>query len=312
MIELADCPAIERRPITSRAEWLAWRLVDVTASDVPALFGVDAFQRTALSVWAEKTGMTGGVADTPTLRRGRWGEAAVIEMLGEERPDLEIRRAKVYLRDPSIRIGATPDAGAIDPEREGMGVVQCKTVNERAFERYWIDGRPPLAYQLQLLTEMMLSTATWGVIAALIMDSGGGWEPLIYEVKRHPAAEARIRDAVVGFWSNLDAGLMPAVNPAEDAETVAAMFPKALKPAPVDLSGDNALAVELVERARLKAEIKVADKRCETIETGLKLKLGVNASALVPGWKVTWKNEHHKEYTVAAQDRRVLRINKEA
>lgn len=71
-------PAVERHAITSRHQWLELRKVDVTASDTPALCGVDRYG-TALRVWAEKTGLIAPAADSPTLRRGRWLEAAVIE-----------------------------------------------------------------------------------------------------------------------------------------------------------------------------------------------------------------------------------------
>jgi predicted phage-related endonuclease len=53
---------IERWPITDRAAWIQWRLLDVTASDVPALFGADPY-KTRLGVWAEKRGLVPPIAD---------------------------------------------------------------------------------------------------------------------------------------------------------------------------------------------------------------------------------------------------------
>ena len=110
------------------------------------------------------------MADNDALRRGRWGEAAVLEMLADERPTWKVRRAKVYLRDRAIRLGATPDAEAVDPEREGLGIVQTKIIAESVYEREWTDGAPPLGIQLQTLTEMMLAGAAWGAIAALVVE----------------------------------------------------------------------------------------------------------------------------------------------
>ena len=299
---------IERRSITSCAEWLEWRMQDVTASDVSALFGVHPYGRTALSVWAEKSGLTEGLADNAILRRGRWGEAAVIEMLRDERPTWELRRARIYLRDASIRLGATPDAVAIDPERTGFGVVQGKTVTASIFERYWQDG-PPIGIQLQTLTEAMLAGASWGVVPVLVMDANAGWEPAIFDVPRHVDAEARIRARVARFWTDLEAGLMPAVNPEFDAETVAAVWPKALvKAPPLDLAGDNALPGMLIERARLKEIVKGAETRVATLETAVKAKLREHERAVAPGWTITWKNQHRDAYTAPAADFRVLRI----
>ena len=304
----ADRPAIERRPIVDRAQWLEWRMQDVTASDVSALFGVHPYGRTPLSVWAEKGGLTEGMADSAILRRGRWGEAAIIEMLRDERPSWEIRRAKVYLRDPSIRLGATPDAVAVDPERAGFGVVQGKTITARVFERDWLDG-PPIGIQLQTLTEAMLAGASWGIVPVLVMDPGGGWEPAIFDVPRHADAEARIRARVARFWSDLEAGLMPAVNPELDAETVAAIYPKALVKDPaLDLSHDNELPLLLTARAICKATIKDAETQISRIETDLKAKLREHERAVAPGWTISWKNQHRDAYTAPAADFRVLRI----
>lgn len=301
---------IERRPITSQAEWLSWRLTDFTASDTGALFGLHPW-RTLLKIWAEKSGLTMGGIDSAVLRRGRWGEAAVLEMLADEHPNWEIRRAKVYLRDPELRLGATPDAAAIDPEREGVGTVECKTTTRSAFEK-WPDGEPPLFYQLQTLTEMMLMGASWGVIAILVMDSWGGWHPQLFTVERHAVAEAKIRQAVTKFWRDFDVGLMPAVNIERDADVVAEIYAKPLTKTPLDLSNDNILPIELVERAGLKTTIKTAEKRVVEIDTDIKAKLGIHERAELPGWAISWKTEHTKEYIVKAHDRRVLRVSEKA
>ena len=299
-------PLIEQRPITSKAEWLGWRIEDFTAHDTGALFGVHPW-RTLLKIWAEKSALTTGDLDNATLRRGRWGEAAVFEMLADERPDWQIRRARIYLRDPALRLGATPDGVAIDPERDGVGLIEAKTVRKDVFER-WND-EPPLFYQLQTLTAAMLMQASWAAIATLIMDVGGCWHPHIFMMERNTAAEAKIRRAVARFWADFDAGRMPAVNPERDAETVAELFPKPLTKEPVDLSTDNQLPIELVERADLKATIKTAEKRVTEIDTDIKGKLGIHESALLPGWKISWVSEHVKEHLVKAQDRRVLRVS---
>jgi predicted phage-related endonuclease len=302
---------IERRPITDRAEWLAWRMQDVTASDIGALFGVHPYGKSALALWADKQGLTAGLADDPMLRRGRWGEAAVIEMLADERPTWTVRRSKVYLRDRTIRLGGTPDAEAIDPERDGRGAVQCKVISESVFEREWTNGAPPLGFQLQTLTEMMLERASWGAIAALVIERFE-WTPVIFELERHEAAEARIRAAVATFWANFEAGLAPALDPEKDAEVVSQIYPRAtVKQPPLDLSGDNAIGGQLTRRWRLQRLAKKAQQQVEMIETAIKSKVGPYERAIAPGWRISWKNEPRKGHTVAPSNPRVLRIHGE-
>ena len=306
---------IESREITSRAEWLSWRMQDISASDVPAVCGIDPY-RSPLKVWAEKTGAIAGTTDGPTLKRGRWLEAATIEALREERPTWDVRRAGVYLRDPAIRLGATPDAVAVDPEREGIGAVQCKSVRRDIFERDWIVTDPerniaiaPSHYQVQTLTEAMLAGAAWGTVAAIVIDAGGGAEFYEAPIDRHEAAEARIRTAVIRFWSDLEAGRVPAVQIAQDADVVDALYPRAEASEPVDLSKDNLLPVWLAERERLKAEIKAAEARVSEIDTHIKAKLGAHEAGALPGWKITWKTQRRAECVIPAWEGRVLRIS---
>src|SRR5262245_19934993 len=300
-------PIIERREITSRAEWLGWRLDDYTAGDAGALFGVHPF-RTLLAVWAEKARLTESIADTAILQRGRWGQAAVFAMLADERPNWEIREAKVYLRDAALGMGATPDGSAINPEREGIGCIEAKTVLRSVYESDWPDSEPPLHYQLQTLGNAMLMNASWAAIATLIMDTGGAWYPSIFMMERNAVAEQKIRAAVVRFWTDFDRGFMPTMNIQRDSETITAMYPKALLKHPLDLSADIKLPAELQERARLKTEITKAQTRVLEIDTSIKATLGVHESALVPGWKIAWRNEHVAGYTVEPQERRKLYI----
>src|SRR5262245_33816061 len=117
---------IERRKINSRAEWLAWRQQDVTASDVAPVLGLHP-DRTIAKVWAEKIGMIAPQPPTEFLEYRLSLEAAAIDWLQRKRPEWEIRRGSVYLRDPDLRLGATPDAGAVDPEREGVGLLEVKS-----------------------------------------------------------------------------------------------------------------------------------------------------------------------------------------
>jgi predicted phage-related endonuclease len=302
----------ECHPIISREQWLELRTADVTASDIGAICGVDRY-RTALRVWAEKTGLISPTADNPTFKRGRWLEAAVIEALREERPAWDVRRAGVYLRDPDIRLGATPDAVAIDPDRFGIGVVQCKTVRRDVFERDWSVGpsgeaAAPLSYQLQTLTEAMLVGAEWACVAALVIDAGGGVELVCAPVHRHPPAEDRIRETVARFWLDLEAGRQPAVDPNRDGRVIEALFPRSAVGQVVDLSSDYRLANLLAKRARRKSLVKAAEAQIEAIDTELKAKLGSAEIATLPGWRVTWKTQRRDERVTPAWEGRVLRI----
>jgi predicted phage-related endonuclease len=313
--------SIERIPIQNREQWLALRTHDITASDVPAVCGEGMFG-SAAKVLAEKRGLIPPAEMNEAMKRGRWGEAAVVEALLDERPGWQFRRAKVYLRDTTSRLGATPDCAALTPEREGVTIVQCKVVARKVFEQKWLDdpdddphdlyapATAPLGYQLQTLTESMLAEAVHGVIAALIVDEWR-WTLRLFDVPRHPGAEAMIRDRVAGFWTNyLDPGIQPPIDASRDDELVKLLYPHDVGTT-IDLSGDNEIPELIATRESLKAAIKNAETLCKSADTSIKAKLGENTfGRLADGRLMSWKRQERSGFTVEPTAFRVLRILK--
>lgn len=310
---------IERIPITSRAEWLALRSGCITASDVPAVCGEGLYGSPA-KVWAEKRGMIPAQEMTKPMLRGIVCEAAVFEYLAMERPKWELRRAKVFLRDPAARLGATPDGVAVDPERPGIGVIQAKVISPQSFATHWLEdpndnpfdpnapASPPLAYQLQTLTESMMADAAWGQVAAMVID---GWDInlRLFDVERHEHAEKMIRSRVAEFWAKyLDTGVQPPIDPQRDEALVKALHPKD-DGSEIDLSGDNELP-ELVDGlTKARADKSDAEKREKVSKTAIADKIGAAAFArLADGRRISHKTQHRKAYEVAASEFRVMKV----
>lgn len=290
---------IERIPVTSKTDWLALRKQDVTASEVAALFGAHPY-KTALQLYAEKKGISRGQGDNPAMRRGRIMEPAVAAALMEERPDLGVLlKADVYVRDAAKRIGATPDYILHDGSP-----VEMKTAAPMIFDRDWRDG-PPLAYQLQLLTQMALLGAQRGHIAVLIDNPAKDLH--VVEVPWHEGAWARIVAAVADFWDRFGRGEMPAADFALDGDALRALLPpQAGRRA--DLSGDNMLPALLAERAALKAQVSDAEARVKAIDAEIVAKLDGAEEAALPGWRITHKTQSRKETVIPASTYAVLRV----
>lgn len=308
-----------------RATWLALRQQDITASDVPAVCGEGMFG-SAAKVWAEKRGLIGPQDMTEAMKRGLWGEAAVFEAIGWEYPEWEVRRAKVYLRDAAARLGATPDGAAIIPDLDGVTILQTKVIARPVFEMYWRADPddefspivPPLAYQLQTLTETMLADAPRGMIVPLVVDTfkwslytafSPGASGLL--IDRNPQAEKVIREQVASFCTNfLDAGVQPAIDPERDEQLVKKLFPQD-NGIEVDLSGDNELPgyVDLLENAR--ASKKSAESDEKVAKTAIAGKIGeASIARLADGRRISHKTQHRGSYTVAESDFRVMRVLK--
>jgi predicted phage-related endonuclease len=305
---------IERHPITSREQWLELRRQDVTASDVAIVCGEGAWGSLA-QLYADKKGLSPPLTDSGVLKRGRWGEAAVFEALADERPEWELRRAKIYLRDSDLRLGCTPDGFALAPGRDGIGIVQAKTVSRSVFYQKWVQGDdefaiPPRHYMLQTLTEEMLAETTWGVIAVVI-NGEYDWDFRLFDVERHAEAEARIKTKVVEFWQHyLDPNIMPPFEPQRDAELIKALYPEDTGTT-VDLSADNRAAQLVDDLSETQAALKRLGDSEKTIKAELQAKMGENTfGVLADGRCLSWKLMHRRGYTVEPTDYRQFRILK--
>lgn len=293
-----------------RGPWLEMRRADVTASVTGALFGMHPYE-TVGGLWAAKTGVEmPEQKDSPVKLRGRMFEEVGAKAFLEQHPGWKVRAAKVYLRAPEIRLGATPDFFITDPEGR-RGVLQVKTCARFEFNKHWTAETAPTWIALQTLTEAMLAKAEFGKIAALIVDPYRP-ELHVYDVPRHAGAERRIQDTVVKFWTDITAGIEPKIDYERDAALIAVMWPREVPEKVIDLRADNELPELLDEQAKLDEINKQNSKRIDEIKNELKVKMGDAEAAMIGGgWRATFKEQHRKEHFVKATSFRVLRTTKE-
>lgn len=287
-------------PVGTRTEWLERRKQDVTASEIAAVFGLHPY-KTPLQLWADKTGVGLEVEENAAMRRGRWLEDAVIAACKDNHPDWDIEKPGIYVRAPSIRLGATPDAVA------GRINIQCKTVASSTFKSW--GGEAPTHYQLQALTEGLLLDAERSILAVLVTSAFGA-EYHEFDIPRHAAAEQKIIDAVPDFWRKIEAGEAPRAEYGEDTELLGKLYAPDEALPPLDLSTDNYVGALLEERDRLNRESKEIDKRLEQIKGEVLEKLAGHTMATAPGWKITNKVQARKEMIVKATSFPVLRISR--
>jgi len=270
---------VQRLPITSREEWLAWRREDVTASVAPALFGVHPYM-TTFELWARETGLTPeDNEDTPTKRRGRLLEPIALTMLAEERPDWRIEPCRFYYRDPEARIGATPDVLAFRPDIAGLGVVQMKTVGPHAFRKSWRNEfgevEPPLWIGLQVTVEAYLADARWAAISAMEIGDGG-LEMHIVDVPLHAGLMDRLRVRVREFWRMVETKTICEPDFNRDGATIARLYADD-DGAEIDLSDDRRVDEIILRRdflRRIEAQGAEAKNERASLDAELIFKLG--------------------------------------
>ena len=296
--------AREVREIESTGAWLDWRREDLTASRIPALWNLHPYlsrEQLADIMRATTSAGSGTPPDNSAMRRGRIFEAAVAAAITEERPEWTLTKASTYHRIPSLRVGCTPDYFATStlPKEPGRGIIQIKTAAPRVWERW--QGRAPLPYIIQTLTEAVVCDCAWAWLVIMVMSDS--YPVHYFSVARHAEAETRILVAATKWWAAYDAGELPGT--AAGAAELEAAFDDGSH---VDLSGNNYLVNMLPERDRLKAEVSKAEKHIADIDAALKAAMGSAATAWLPGYNISWKTQHRRETVIAARDIRVLRI----
>lgn len=307
---------IERVTEFDRAEWLGWRPDFLGASEIPIVCGEATWGSQAV-LFAEKKGLRPPPPDTGPMQRGRWGESAVFEALAETKPDWQVQRAHVHVRDTDRRIACTPDGFATAPGRRGIGIVQAKTIGRRNFRERWLDGpegslhgqaTPPSSYRIQTITEMMLNEVAWGVLAVLVVGEFE-WILRLFDVDRDQVIEDLICYHAHRFWTeHLDPNIMPPFEPPRDAELVRALFPND-DGTEIDLTTDNRALTVVEDLVQIQAAKKRLLKQEEEAKTELQGKLGTHTfGRMADGRLLSWKLQHRNGFTVAPADFRVFRI----
>lgn len=312
-------PGVGRYAIEDRDQWMKLREKDVTASVAGAVLGIHPYQ-TPYGLWALKSGkVEADTEETGAMLRGTMLEPVAIQMLKRERPEwLVDYPLGHYWRHEAVRIGATPDALAYDPERKGFGVVQVKTAEPMIFNRSWRDPdtrgiEVPLWIAVQALIEAKLTGASWAAVA--VMRVGHGVEFDVIDIPIHDGVWARLIDEVRAFWRRVKTDNAPDMDFARDGALIAGLFPDD-DGNTIDLSGDNRIIAILDERAGLKAAEsagKEAEKKRRDLDAEILAKLGSATSGrLSDGRIVSAKTIRRAGYSVQPSSYRPVKIKEVA
>lgn len=314
--------------------WLERRLHGITGTDIAAIMGVHKY-RTALDVWAEKTGRTepddlsdredvfwGNRLEEIVLDeyRRRSGRASLVETkwAAEDRELLGLQHNGIA-KHMVARRGfehhlCTPDDVVEEwtplpwveeqLELEGPGLVEGKTTNAYSI-RDWDDGAP-LMHQVQAGYNAAVLGLKWFSVTGLI----GGQKHVTYDYPLSDEMAAHLLATATAFWhDHVMADVEPAVTSAVGLEAWKKLHPH-----------DDGTAIELDPMAweatdrhlvDLKSQRKAIDSEVKDIEARLKGEIGDASTATIGTvCAYTLKEQHRAERVVAAASFRVLRRKK--
>ncbi|MDB5596217.1 MAG: Endonuclease [Hyphomicrobiales bacterium] len=320
---------IEKIPVDTearKAEWLALRDQDVTASDIATLLSVDAHPyRTPRRLWEVKAGhIRERIKDNRQLLRGRLMEPIVRKIIMDDHPTWQVIPGAHYYRDPEARLGATPDAFIIRPDREGFGNCQIKTAGQWAFKKSWIveddepdidqDGDPvrtivpPAWIMAQSILEGHLTGASWDCVA--VVEMSDGLDLTIVDVPREPRVVENMYAKAAEFWASIATGVPPPFDWLRDEGLIGQLFAEERRPDLLDAMGDPAVEAALQDHACGKAMIATGQDLKQRATSILKNAIGDAPGLTFDRARVTWKTQVKPRTALGPGSiTRVLRVN---
>lgn len=271
--------AIREISYKDNAEWLEIRRGYIGGSDAASVVGRNPY-RSALTLWAEKTGQIEAFAGNLTTEVGAYLEAFVAQKWAEQTGKQVRRKNRILVND------RYPFACA-DVDRMVVGekaALECKTTNSIPILRALRTGGDefPDAYYAQCVHYMAVADLERMYLAVLCE----GRELLTYTLERDQAEIDALMDAEGSFWQMVQQRIPPAVDGQKDTgETLSALYPAAGDEERVDLS---ALDAELRAYLALGDRIKALKENQGEIANRIKLALGNHSRGECAAAKVSW------------------------
>jgi putative phage-type endonuclease len=287
----------------TREAWLATRRTGLGSSDIPVLFGLSPW-KSRFELWAEKVGAAEpDAAETEAMEWGLRLQPLVAAKYAEETGRRIVQGSPYAIRrHPRLPfLLASLDAEILPWNGRGPGALECKTASAWKADD-WADA-PPLLYQVQLQTQLVVAEWTWGSLAVLIGGQRFRW----VDLEVHAGIAELIEEKATAFWERVTRGDPPLPDGSESAkEILARMYPRERPGVTISLPPEAVAWDAQLEDA--KAQIEGWELKKREAENLLRGALGdAEKGLLVGGAFYTSKLVERKEHVVKASSYRQLR-----
>ena len=271
---------VKEIPITNKQDWLENRLLDVTSTEVSALYGLSPYL-SEFQLFHQKKDKH--VVDIPDNERMYWGrnlESAIAHGAADSM-DWQIQKWDDYLTNSETRMGSSFDYKIISSkDQNSPGILEIKNVDGVAYRKNWKDDgngniEAPEHIELQLQHQFEVSGIDWGCIVALV---GGNQQKIIFR-KRETAIGVDLTKKVKAFWEKVKAGTAPDIDYLTDSQYII----KSLRnqaDAGIVLAADEDMDKLIDEYNSLNREYVDMGKRKDAIKAEI-LNLSQNASKII-------------------------------
>ena len=205
-------------PITDKQSWLENRLLDVTSTEVSALFNLNPYKSEFQLYHEKKDKVVINIDDNERMMWGRHLEDSIA--LGfAEKYKMKVEQFDVYMRDPETRMGSSFDYKIVS-EEEPM-ILEIKNVDGLAYRKNWIEHdeyniEPPEHIALQLQHQLEITGYNVGYIVALV----GGNTIKVVRSERDPRIGKLLKGKVENFWERIKLGVPPDIDYTKDAQYI--------------------------------------------------------------------------------------------
>jgi len=212
-------------PITDEQSWLENRLLDITSTEVSALYDLSPYQ-TEFELYHQKKEKH--VVRLEENERMTWGKRLEDSIAhgAAETMGWNISKFDVYMSNPETRMGSSFDYKINKTESMvgmpmygGAGILEIKNVDGVAYRKNWKDDgngniEAPEHIELQIQHQMAVADINWCALVALV---GGNTQKIIFR-KRDRAIGKDLTKKVGAFWENVKASTPPSIDYLKDAE----------------------------------------------------------------------------------------------
>lgn len=300
---------------------LALRRTLITASDVPAILGIDP-HRTPIDVWTEKVAPEKAkrldAATEYAFARGHALEPALIDYAARQRGVFPVRNSTTLVHRVIPWLGATPDAlafaNADDAARAGspLEVLEAKSVG-RWHARLWSDEHGNPVPARHVIAQVQIQLAVVGVrVGVVSADLPYEDTPSVFEVERDDELVGVIVESLERFRVDyLEARKIPPdKSPEKTVEAVRALFPR---PKTEDMvAADEADELVAEELFAVRRELGELVDRKKSLEARILQRIGDAEGLKGREWRAKWRWQEAyvvREHTVDGGRRLDLRMN---
>lgn len=292
-------------PYTTESAWLAARVLDVTSTEISALFGSSPYMTKAELWYAKQSGL---VQDFDANERMVWGtrlQDSIAQGLIEDNDWIGARPMREYMRLPHARMGSSFDwqIGMASGEH---AILEIKNVDGLAFKQGWAETdfglEAPAHIEMQIQHELHVSGLKKLYLGALI----GGNRVVLLERNYDPKIGEAMEAAVCDFWNTITLNTPPPFNFEQDAALISSLYSTVTKDKVVAASDRmEQLMREYKAAAAIATE---ADKAKAAARAELITLAGDAEKILGVGYTASLGMVNKTEYTVKASTYRNVRI----